>query len=75
MHPKMNLEWHYSEAHHGKGPIDGIGGAVKNVVFRKVLSGERKISNPKEFAEYVNHINEVHSLYFPTNEKPRSHKK
>ena len=70
MHPKMNLEWHYSETHHGKGPMDGIGGAVKNVVFRKVLSGEGKISNPKEFAEYVNHINEVHLLYLPTNEKP-----
>ena len=40
IYPEMNLEWHYNEAHHGKGPIDGIGGAVKNAVFRKVLSGE-----------------------------------
>ena len=69
MHPEMNLEWHYNEAHHGKGPMDGIGGAVKNAVFRKVLSGAVKISSPKEFAEYVNHVSEVHSLYF-TDEIP-----
>ena len=70
MHPEMNLEWHYNEAHHGKGPMDGIGGAVKNAVFRKVLSGAVKISSPKEFAEYVNHVSEVHSLYLPTDEIP-----
>ena len=44
--PEMNIEWHYNEAHHGKGPMDGIGGAVKNTVFRKVLSGEAKIASP-----------------------------
>ena len=49
MHPEMNLEWHYNEAHHGKGHMDRIEGAVKNAVFRKVLSGEVKVSNPKEF--------------------------
>ena len=68
-HPEMNLKWHYNEAHHGKGPMDGIGGAVKNAVFRKVLSGAVKISSPKEFAEYVNYVSEVHSLYLSTDEK------
>ena len=70
MHPEMNLEWHYNEAHHGKGHMDRIEGAVKNAVFRKVLSGEVKVSNPKEFVEYVNHISEVHSLHLPTDEIP-----
>ena len=23
--PSKHLEWHYNEAHHGKGPMDGIG--------------------------------------------------
>ena len=50
--------------------MDGIGGAVKNAVFSKVLSGAVKISSPKEFAEYVNHVSEVHSLYLPTDEIP-----
>ena len=64
----MNIEWHYNEAHHGKGPMDGIGGAVKNTVFRKVLSGEAKIASPEEFAKYANDLCEVHSLYLPTDE-------
>ena len=68
MHPQINFEWHYNEANHEKGPMDGIGDAVKNAVFRKVLSGEVKISSPKEF------ISEVHSLYLPTDEIPLSRK-
>ena len=28
-----SLEWHYMEAHHGKGPMDVVGGTIKNVVF------------------------------------------
>ena len=60
MHPQMNLEWHYNEAHHGKGTMDGIVGAVKDAVFRKFLSGKVKISNPKKSAECVNKISEVH---------------
>ena len=47
--PEMNIECHYNEARHGKGPMDGIGGAVKNTVFRKVLSGEAKTAMFFEF--------------------------
>ena len=50
----------------GKGPMDGIGTASKISFFRKVFSREVKISNPKEFGEYVNHISGVHSLYLLT---------
>ena len=52
------------------GPMDGIGGAVKNTVFRKVLSGEAKIASPEEFDKYANDLCEVHSLYLPTDEIP-----
>ena len=41
---------------------------MKNASFCKVLSGEGKTSNRKEFAEYMNNINEVHSLYLLTYE-------
>ena len=37
--PDIQVEWNYNEAHHGKGPMDGIGGTVKNVVYRQVKSG------------------------------------
>ena len=32
--PELLLEWNYNETHHGKGPMDGIGGTIKNVGFR-----------------------------------------
>lgn len=33
---ERSLTWLYNERHHGKGPMDVIGGTVKNVIFRKV---------------------------------------
>ena len=41
--PGIALEWHYNEAHHGKGPMDGIGRTIKNVVYRKVMAGNTVI--------------------------------
>ena len=32
--PELLLEWKYNETHHGKGPMDVIGGTIKNVKFR-----------------------------------------
>ena len=29
----IQREWHYNETHHGKGPIDAVGGTIKRVVF------------------------------------------
>ena len=66
IHLEIGLEWHFNEAHHGKGPMDGIGGTVKNIIFRKVLSGEVVIGSPEEFARYSNQICQVDSLYLPT---------
>ena len=56
IHPEIGLEWHCHEDHHGKESMDGIGGTVKNTVFRKVLSGEVVIGSPEEFAQYANQI-------------------
>ena len=33
-----SLKWHYNEARCGKGPMDGIGGTLKNLVFTAVKS-------------------------------------
>ena len=37
--PEFLIDWDYNEAHHGKRPIDGIGGTIKIIVFRQVKSG------------------------------------
>ena len=43
----LQLEWNYNDAHHCKGPLDGIGGTIKNVAFKQVKSG-RVIINSAE---------------------------
>ena len=61
----VDLVWHYNEAHHGKGPMDGIGGTIKSKVFRRVLSNEVVINNPREFVEFADSICNVDCLYLP----------
>lgn len=53
---EYNIEWHYFQANHGKGAVDGIGGTIKNSVFRRVLSKEVVISGPEHFATFADSI-------------------
>ena len=63
------LVWCYNERHHGKGPMDGVGGTVKNVIFRKVKSGKVVIYSPQEFAEAVKKfVPAIHAVYLPESE-------
>ena len=45
--------------------MDGIGGNIKNMVFKKVLSGTTVINTPKEFAEFANMVSTISCLYLP----------
>ena len=64
--PERLLEWNYNEAHHGKGPMDGIGGTIKNVVFRQVKSRKVVINSPIEFCEAANKfVPSIKCLYQP----------
>ena len=53
---QYSIEWNYFEANHGKGAVDGIGGTIKNTVFRQVLAKQIVIQSPRHFAEYANSI-------------------
>ena len=44
--PSKSLMWLCNGRHHEKGPIDGVGGTVKDVAFRKVKSGQVVIYSP-----------------------------
>ena len=68
IHQSISLEWYYNEASHGKGPMDGIGGTVKNTVYRRVMSGDIVINHAKEFATFANDITKVESLYLLSDE-------
>ena len=50
------IELHYNKSYHGKGPMDGVGGTVKNAVFSKVKFGNIAIYSPKEFVDYASQL-------------------
>ena len=56
---ELDVTWRYFEAHHGKGPKDGIEGTIKKMIFRKVLSGITVINNPKKFTEFGNTLSSL----------------
>ena len=60
----VELIWNYNEKIHGKGPMDGVGGTVKNIIFRKVKSGFITINTPLEFHQAVlKFVPSIHSVY------------
>ena len=64
--PGLLVEWNYNEAHHGKGPMDGIGGTIKNVVFHQVKSRKVVINSPIEFCKTGNKFApSIRCLYEP----------
>ena len=59
----------YSKLLASKGPMDGIGGTVKNVILRKVKSGQLVAHSPLEFSEAVpKFVPSILSVYLPENE-------
>ena len=51
-----------------KGPIIGLGGIVKNMIFQNVKSKKCVADGAKDFAEYANKIiNGIYCLYLAEN--------
>ena len=74
----QSLTCFYNERHHGKGPMDGVGGTVKNVVFRKVKSGQVVINSSQEFSDAVkSFVPSINAVYLPESEsiiEPKKHR-
>ena len=67
--PDYTIQRYYNERHHGKGPMDRVGGTVKNMIFQQVKSKKCVINGAKDFAEYTNKIiNDISCLYLAENE-------
>ena len=67
--PDYTFKWYYNERHHGKGPMDSVGGTLKNMIFQHVKSKKCVINGAKDFAEYANKIiNGISCLYLAENE-------
>ena len=69
--PIYEIEWNYFQANHGKGAVDGVGGTIKNTVFRKVQSKEVVIQGPKHFAEFAYSVLPSITVLFNTGFKIR----
>ena len=56
MDRSVKLRWYYNKRHHGKAPMDGVGGTIKNRVYRDVMSNKCMIKNGEEFTIYTNKV-------------------
>ena len=41
-------DWSFLCTAHGKGPVDGVGGETKRVVWRAILQGKETVTSPRE---------------------------
>ena len=59
----VSLEGHYNEAYHGKDPMDGIGGTIKNLVAKAApIPATLKIHNVKRVKEGNSFVNKFYYL-------------
>ena len=65
-----SLYWFYNDRHHGKVPMDDVGGTIKNVIFRKVKSAEIVVHTPKEFFDAaMKFVPSIFTMYLPRSDK------
>ena len=64
----LKIYWNYGEAHHFKGPHDGIGGTIKRKIYQDVSSNKIVIESAKEFAEYANKVTSIEVYHLPKDE-------
>ena len=58
--------WSFFETAHGKGAVDGVGGAVKRAVWRAILQDRAVVNSAEEFAKVAeNECLKVQVLYIP----------
>ena len=67
--PNKSLMWLYNKLRHEKSPMDGVRGTAKNVIFRKVKSGQVVIYSTQEFSEAVKTFAPaIHAVSLPESE-------
>ena len=65
-----SLCWFYNERHHGKGPMNGVSGTIKNAIFRKAKSGQIVFHTPKEFSDAaMKFVPSIVTVYLPRSDE------
>ena len=66
-----SLCWFYNEGHHGKVPMDDVGRTIKNIIFRKVNSGQIVVHTPKEYSDAAMKfmVSSIVTVYLPKSDE------
>ena len=65
-----SLCWFYNDGHHGKIPMDRESKTIKNVIFRKVKSGQIVVHTPKEFSDAaIKFVSSIITVYLPKSDE------
>ena len=65
-----SLCWFYNEGHHGKVQMDDVGKTIKNILFRKVNSGQIVVHTPKEFSDAaMKFVSSFITVYLPKSDE------
>ena len=52
----IKVNWHFSATSHGKGAVDGIGGALKRAVWNAIKSRCYRVTTPIEYADCARRV-------------------
>ena len=52
-HHELKITWNYFATSHGKGPNDGLGGNVKRMAHRLIMTNTKMIKNAETFADAI----------------------
>ena len=65
-----SLCWFYNDGHHGQVPMDDVGRTVKNIIFRKVNSGQIVAHLPKKFSDAaIKFVSSIITVYLPKSDE------
>ena len=60
----------YNEGHHGKVLMDDLDESIKNVIFRKVKSGQIAVHTPKETSDAaMKFVSSIITVYLPKSDE------
>ena len=62
------MTWNYPSTSHGKRAVDGLGGTIKQLVERVIISGRVVIKDAKSLVETVSQQTHIHLKLMPEDE-------
>ena len=64
----IQIDWNFFAASHGKGAVDSIGGTIKSLAGRRVVTGKSIITDSVSFFNTINNESKVKVFHMPTAE-------